>query len=102
DVGKLKPNAQGYYELHVVVPLMPKNNRLRVEAVNEGGEQRAAVVVNYVPMPVRLNVDRLELAGQEDQAIEPKSLADGKLSFAAAPGGRLTLKGRITWAKEND
>jgi hypothetical protein len=103
NVATLKAVAPGVYELSADMDLEPKVNRLRVDAINDGGEQRAAVVVNYLHMPVRLEIERLEARGPEgNPVVQKKVLPDGRLEFAAAPQGRLSLKGKVTWAKEND
>src|SRR5262249_35210749 len=54
DVSKLKANVEGFYAVPLDLRLLPRENRFRVEAVNAGGVQQAAVVVNYLYMPVRL------------------------------------------------
>src|SRR5262249_44786987 len=40
--------------------------------------------------------------GQEANPIIPKVLPDGRLAFPPAPAGRLSLQGRVAWAKDND
>src|SRR5262249_11988106 len=61
-VAQVKPDEQGYYEFEGTIPLAQGENRLRVTAVNAGGEQNAAVMVNYVHLPVRLVIDGIEPA----------------------------------------
>ena len=102
DPAKEKADAQGYYVLQAKVRLAPKDNPIRVEAVNEGGERQAAVVVNYLHMPVRLAIDSLRPRGVAGQPVAPQPLSDGKLYVPEMPNGRVTLQGRVTWAKEDD
>jgi WD40 repeat protein len=98
-----RPNAQGFYEFEAPVHLLPRNNRFRVEAINAGGQQQAAVVVNYLYTPVRLEVVELTPKGARDERIPVEHAAGGKLIVAkAAPHGQLWLHGYVTWEKADD
>jgi WD40 repeat protein len=78
DVTKLKPDGSGKFELKAeeALKLATAFNNLRLEAVNDGGHAEASVNVNYVRMPVRL------------QITEP---ADG----AAFKQSRVTVRGKL-------
>jgi hypothetical protein len=103
DLANRQPDARGFYEVEEAEwPLVPGANRLRVEAVNAGGERHAEVVINYSALPVRLAIDRLELAGQGGQPLEPIRLSDGKLLFDPLPQGRAWLHGHVTWDREGN
>lgn len=102
NVADLKPDAQGSYEFQKVVNLIPRENRLRVVALNDGGEQDSSVVVNYLYMPVRLTIDQVQPLARNAKPIPPKVLPDGKLVFPTVPDGRVTLTGKVTWSKDND
>src|SRR5207248_8835169 len=72
----------------------------RVEAVNEGGARQAAVVVNYLHLPVRLAIDRLSVPGET--VLVPELLPNGKLRFPPLSAGRAQLEGHVTWDQETD
>jgi WD40 repeat protein len=100
DLSKEKPDAQGYYVLKTPVTLVPRENILRVEAVNDGGARDSSVVVNYLHRPVWLAIDRLVLPG--GKRIVPQVLPDGKLSLDAVPNAQVQVEGRVQWDREND
>jgi WD40 repeat protein len=95
-----KVNDDGAVEVRRAVNVQPGVNRLRVVAVNDGGEQESAVVLNYPRMPVRLVIDDVTAPG--GASIKPRALAEGKLVFGDAPKGQMLLNGRVTWSKEDD
>jgi WD40 repeat protein len=114
DLSNQQPNAQGYYVFDEKsfpkelkdFPLEPKDNILRVEAVNSGGTQYAAVVVNYISVPVTLTIDKIvpvdPATSRSGEAIGPEVRSDGGLSVRKSPQGRLKVTGHVTWGKEND
>ncbi|MGE3804383.1 MAG: hypothetical protein AB7K24_06900, partial [Gemmataceae bacterium] len=103
DLTGKKPDAQGAYEFQTVLRLAPRENRLRAIAVNAGGEQETDLVVNYLYMPVRLEMDGLAPFGQPNKSLEPRKLPDGRLVFEDKAGqARMVLRGRVLWSKEND
>jgi WD40 repeat protein len=94
-------DAEGYRELTLDLPLEPRDNRLRVEAVNDGGAGSVGVVVSYVPPPVRLVFDEI----QEPTVAAPvpaKVAAGGRVTFAAPAGAALVLRGRVLWDEAQD
>lgn len=93
DVSRLKANAQGMIPFEEKVALVPKANRLRVEAVNQGGASQATVAVTYLYLPVRLAIDTIRPKGGE--AVHPELLADGQLFVPAMSAGRVTIQGRV-------
>jgi WD40 repeat protein len=93
DVSRLKANAQGMIPFEEKVSLVPKANRIRVEAVNQGGASEALVAVTYLYLPVRLAIDTIRPKGGE--AVHPELLADGQLFVPAMPAGRVTIQGRV-------
>jgi WD40 repeat protein len=101
DLSQLQPDAFGFYEIRSSLRLEPKANRLRVEAINDGGAGSASVVVNYLRLPVLVEIDRLEIRGQQG-VFEPARQRDGRLSFEKLPGGWVRLKGHVTAASYND
>ena len=96
--GKL--DADGYYEVAVPLALDPKENRLRVEAVSEGGGGSDTIVVSYVPRPVRIVFD--EIQEPTGKPIPAKLLIGGKVQFAAPDGAFVVLRGRLSWDEEKD
>lgn len=96
-LGDLKPDAQGVlvYPFEATVPLVPRANRVRVEAVNDGGAADARVVVTYLRAPVRLVIDRLKSKGRDGRTAEPTLLADGQVQVGRWPAGRLTVEGHV-------
>jgi WD40 repeat protein len=79
------------------VVLKPRDNLLRIVAVNDGGESESQRTVTYVRKPVDLVIDRLEsLEGAG--ALVPEIREGGKLRFTTmASEGKLSLEGRIRW-----
>jgi WD40 repeat protein len=104
DLASVQTDAAGAGELKAEqkVRLSSGFNTVRVEAVNLGGSQSAAVVVNYVSQPVRLEVLSLAPRGQDNLRITPEVLPGGKLAFPAVPAGRMRLQGRVLWDKAED
>jgi WD40 repeat protein len=114
DLTNQQPNAQGYYAFDEKnfpkelkdFPLEAKDNILRVEAVNSGGAQYAAVVVNYISIPVTLTIDKIvpvdPATSQPGQAIVPEVRSNGSLAVRRSPQGRIRIEGHVTWSKEND
>lgn len=82
----------GLREIAVPWELLPEVNRLRVEAVGEGGTRAAEVVVNYLYQPVRLTLTRLRVRGQDTVDL-PADLR----GVPAVPEGRVTLEGQLAW-----
>jgi hypothetical protein len=103
DVSKLTASSPGVYELpETLVKLQTGDNRLRIEAVSDGGLGYATVVVGYRPLPVRLEFDGLRLARQPGVVLSPKREPDGRWSFPPLAEGRCLLEGRVRWEQEND
>ncbi len=103
DLANRPRNAQGYAEFQTEVQLVPRNNRFRVEAVNEGGQQQAEVVVNYLYMPVRLEILQLVPRSNPEECIRVEQLPGGQIRIPrAAPDGQLWLWGQIAWDKPDD
>jgi hypothetical protein len=100
DVARAKPDANGFFEWQAMLPLVSGDNRLRLEAVNDGGARQAAVVANYLHLPVRLVID--SLASRGGQPVRPQVLSGGRLYFPTMPEGRLTLTGRVVWDHDGD
>jgi WD40 repeat protein len=101
-VGDQKPDARGYYRFQTELTLEPGENPLRVYAVNAGGERHAAVVVNYLHLPVRLFVTNLSPKGRPDLRIVPTPLAEGRLRIPPVDYGRLLLQGHVRWDKQDE
>jgi WD40 repeat protein len=101
NVADLKPNDQGIIDVRQAVKVTPGVNRLRVVAVNDGGEQESATVVNLPAMPVRLVIDEIRPEGG-GAPIKPKVLPEGRLVFTEVPKGQVQIRGRVLWSKEDD
>jgi hypothetical protein len=88
----------------VLVKLVPGPNDLRVEAVNDGGLQDAAVTLTCVYRPVRVVIDRLESLTTPGQFFEPRAEADetGRTVFPAVSEGKARLRGRVVWVNDQD
>src|SRR5438094_4853901 len=114
DLSNQQPNAQGYYVFDEKsfpkelkdFPIETKDNILRVEAVNSGGAQYAAVVVNYISVPVTLTIDKIvpvdPVTTRSGEAIVPEVRSNGGLSVRRSPQGRIKVMGHVTWSKDND
>jgi WD40 repeat protein len=80
------------------VELRPRDNVLRVVAINDGGESHAERIVTYVRKPVEVVVDRLQPTRDADEALVPELLEGGLLRFVnASPESSLWLHGRVRW-----
>lgn len=101
NVADLKPNDQGIIDVRQAVKLAPGVNRVRVVAVNDGGEQEAAAVVNFPHMPVRLVIDEIRPEGG-GEPIKPKVLPEGRIVFTEVPKGQVLIRGRVLWSKDDD
>jgi WD40 repeat protein len=101
EVAKLSRDAEGYLATDMSFRLTPGLNRLSARAANEGGEQESpTVVINYLPPPVRLVLDRLVPVDKGD-AIPAEVLPSGKLA-RKADHARLWLHGRVIWDRDGD
>jgi WD40 repeat protein len=80
------------------VELRPRDNVLRVVAINDGGESQAERIVTYVRKPVEVVVDRLQPTRDADEALVPELLEGGLLRFVnSSPESSLWLHGRVRW-----
>jgi WD40 repeat protein len=97
DTSQLKRNAQGIFVVQSEISwqLQPGENTLRVEAANEGGAQAASVVVNYLYMPVRLEVTAVEV---ENQTLSWKEFSGGQ----EVPSAQCSLHGWVIWDQDNE
>jgi WD40 repeat protein len=95
------PREGGEFVLSVSrqVELRPGPNQLSVEAVSVSGRQpdNPTLIVNYLPPPFRVEIDRLT-EGQNGRIV-PRIGSDqfGPI-FAETASGRVYLHGRIWWA----
>jgi WD40 repeat protein len=100
DVKKTRRDDSGRFELvmEADVNLLQGVNRLRAEAVNEGGERFSEVNITYVPPPVWLVVERIESFGSRMKAIKPVADLNAPGRFAATellPSGRVVIHGSV-------
>jgi hypothetical protein len=95
------PEQNGYRKLEMTWPLEPGQNRFRVVAVNDGGEEEAALVINYLYMPVRLVIEDLKCDGVSLLA-EGNNQPGGRLRFKKAPNGRAELSASLVWDDPKD
>ncbi|HMC63971.1 MAG TPA: hypothetical protein VKI65_03455 [Gemmataceae bacterium] len=97
-----KPDSQEHLEFteSATVPLEAGVNRLEVVAVNDGGEQRAAVVLSYVLPPVQAHFESLQTKGGESRT--PRRLPQGGWVFDQVPDGQVKFRGRINCAIDTD
>lgn len=102
NLADVKPDAEGVYDIKDKLELSPRENLVRVEAVNDGGERTAGFVANYLHVPVRLVLEQLETMDKEGQTLPARVLPDGQLAFDTLPTGRAWLHGRIIWDRESD
>src|SRR5262249_42760374 len=77
-------------------------NTLRVVAANDGGEQDAALIVNFPFQPVRLVIDSLSPVGSGDKPVPAAGLPGGSVTFPELPHGRVRLRGHVTWDEQDD
>jgi WD40 repeat protein len=104
DLSRLRPNPDGSYSLNTQkdVQLRRGLNTLRVIAANDGGEQDAALIVNFPYRPVRLVIDSLSPIGSDDKPVPAAVRAGGALGFPEMPHGRVRLQGHVAWDEEDD
>jgi hypothetical protein len=103
DVAKVQKDAEGRFLLTAEVPveLQMGLNSLTLEAVNASGRQVSApVVLNYLPAPLRVVLDRLVVRQPGGKAVEPESLPRGQVVFPAVSDARVRLQGRVLWGNE--
>ncbi len=97
DLAAQKPDDAGLWRLKEIarVKLIPGPNDLHVEAVNDGGQQEAAVTLTCVYRPVRVTVERLESKTMPGQFFEPEKEPDarGRTVFRTVPEGKVRLHG---------
>jgi WD40 repeat protein len=95
---------RGVLEVKVSVALAAGGNRLRLEAINEGGKSEDALVVTFLKKPVRLQIEYLVPKGTNDEKdrIKPKLLRNGKLYFKGAPRDECVVRGWVNWDQEKD
>ena len=82
------------------VDLRPGVNRVRVTAVNSGGEAVAAVAVSHTPAGARVVIDAVEELGAEAKPLTRQATADGEV-FGEAAGGFVEVRGRVRWATDD-
>jgi WD40 repeat protein len=94
----------GEFELkdELEVQLAHDVNNLRLEAVNDGGEASAALVVIFPRRPVRLVIDGISVKGQPGEPIRPEVRPGGKLVLPELPAGEVRLQGRVLWDEDED
>jgi WD40 repeat protein len=103
NVSRPSKDAQGVYEVLAapLVTLEPRENRLLLVAVNAGGERTAALVIGYLPPPVRVVVDQVRPKERGVKPIVPVARGDNRIAFSeSSPSGRVTLQGRVIWPDE--
>ncbi len=87
------------------VELKPALNRLKIVAINDGGEQTASVTLSYVHRPVQVVIDKLQLprkAGRPAVTLFPK-MRGGRLVFdAPVPEGNVRIYGHVKWSDSQD
>jgi hypothetical protein len=81
------------------VDLRPGVNRVRVVAVNAGGEAVAAVAVSHTPAGARVLIDAVEELGAEGKPLARHTTAAGEM-FGEAAGGFVEVRGRVRWADD--
>jgi WD40 repeat protein len=105
-IKSLQPDAEGFRHADLALGLVRGLNNLSLVATNEGGDSLppAVVGINYVPLPVRLVLDKLVPADGDGPAIPAEVVPAGKfLRFARkAPVARLWLHGRVVWSRAQD
>jgi WD40 repeat protein len=104
DLSKVRPNPDGSHSLNteLAVQLRHGLNTLRVVAANDGGEQEAALIVNFPYKPVRLVIDSLSPIGSGDKPVPAAVQPGGTVTFSAIPYGRVRLEGHVAWDEEDD
>lgn len=103
DVTKIKPNEKGLYEYKgtVRVALEAGLNPLEIVAVNAGGKAHSpSVTVNFVPLPVRLEIDAVAPRGGKPLALDRG--ANREISIVQAPQPQLVISGRVIWEDARD
>ena len=80
------------------IALEARDNQLRIEAVNAGGQSDAELTMTYVRKPVEILVDRLETSATPAVVLAPELKSQAGLAFPQpAPEGCMWLVGRVRW-----
>jgi WD40 repeat protein len=91
DVAAQELDAKGNFLLiaEAEVNLRPDFNRLRLSAVNDGGEAHTSISLNYVRPPPQLEITELVLPEGSSIAVKPGE------RDVTLPTSRATLRGRL-------
>lgn len=102
DLARVVRAEGGGHELTVTreIELQRGLNPLSVEAVSVSGRapDSPRLILNYIPPPLRVAIDRLTFIGQAAEPLRPARNERGELVFPTATSGRVRLHGRILWA----
>jgi hypothetical protein len=99
ELGPADP--QGFAAWKGTVELSGGANTISVEAVSDGLSVAGPVVLNVLPAPVELLVERLVPRGGQGEALLPAYRPDGVHFDEPLPAGRATLYGRVSAADGN-
>src|SRR5439155_11635916 len=104
DLSRLQPQQDGSYQSTTEMDIQLRRGLtvLRVVAANAGGEQDAALVVNFPYRPVRLVIDSLLPIGPGGKAVPAAAIPGGTLVFPEMPHGRVQLRGHLVWDEQDD
>ena len=102
DVARLVKGPRGFFEVRAerAVPLLPRDNRLLLVAVNAGGERSEPLTITYVPPPARIVIDQAKPREPGARAIVPTTREGNRIEFDPLPSGRVTIRGRVVWPDE--
>jgi WD40 repeat protein len=95
--------SPGLYEFATgKLPLQWGINKLKVEAINDGGPEETMLTLTVPPRPVELSLDSLRTEGPKGKRFTPQDLPGGKRKFPTIPDGRVVLEGKVRWGGEDD
>jgi hypothetical protein len=92
--------AKDKFEWTIELPLTlkPRDNRIELSTINDGGERRTGVTVSFVPRPVRIVVDGFRSREDDTAVLKPRAIEAEQVGFeAAAPTALMQLEGHVSW-----
>jgi WD40 repeat protein len=88
-------------DAEVAVPLAEGANLIRVEAVNDGGGDRAETTIGRTPPPVQVVVEGLDEVTRDGAVVKAlPTIEEGR--FAKAATGFVSVRGYVRWARPDN
>ncbi len=98
DAGRGDKLSAFHLETTVRVDLQPRDNQLRIVAVNDGGESQESLTVTYVRKPVEVVIDRVQSQLKGESSLVAEVQEGGRVRFPGTMAeSSLWLHGRVRW-----